>query len=80
MAGNTRETVLQILERELGADRSKLLDEAHLFDDLGADSLDVVELTMEIEKALDTDIADDDAQSWRTVGDVIRTALAVVRA
>ena len=44
--------------------------EANILDDLGADSLDVVEMVMAIEEEFDIEIADEDAESMRTVGDV----------
>ena len=65
------EKVQDILERELGVEREKLTNEASFIEDLGADSLDIVELVMEFEKEFDIDIPDEDAEKLRTVGDAL---------
>ena len=70
MAANT-EKVKDIIERELGVEREKLVDGASFIDDLGADSLDIVELVMEFEKEFNIDIPDEEAEKLRTVGDAI---------
>ena len=70
MAENT-EKVKDIIERELGVEREKLVDSASFIDDLGADSLDIVELVMEFEKEFNIDIPDEEAEKLRTVGDAI---------
>ncbi|MBM3908861.1 MAG: acyl carrier protein, partial [Gemmatimonadetes bacterium] len=51
--------------------REKLTNEASFIEDLGADSLDIVELVMEFEKEFNIDIPDEDAEKLRTVGDAI---------
>jgi len=61
--------VKDIIEKELGVEREKLTDEASFIEDLGADSLDIVELVMEFEKEFNIDIPDEDAEKLRTVGD-----------
>jgi acyl carrier protein len=61
MAANT-EKVKDIIERELGVEREKLVDGASFIDDLGADSLDIVELVMEFEKEFNIDIPDEEAE------------------
>ncbi len=53
--------VRDIIEKELGVEREKLTDEASFIEDLGADSLDIVELVMEFEKEFNIDIPDEDA-------------------
>ncbi len=63
--------VKDIIEKELGVEREKLADEASFIEDLGADSLDIVELVMEFEKEFNIDIPDEDAEKLRTVGDAI---------
>ncbi|HET6679818.1 MAG TPA: acyl carrier protein [Gemmatimonadaceae bacterium] len=63
------EKVRDIIEKELGVEREKLTDEASFIEDLGADSLDIVELVMEFEKEFEIDIPDEDAEKLRTVGD-----------
>ena len=70
MADNAQK-VKDIIEKELGVEREKLTDEASFIEDLGADSLDIVELVMEFEKEFDIDIPDEDAEKLRTVGDAI---------
>jgi acyl carrier protein len=70
MAANT-EKVKDIIEKELGVEREKLVDSASFIDDLGADSLDIVELVMEFEKEFNIDIPDEEAEKLRTVGDAI---------
>ena len=70
MAANT-EKVKDIIERELGVEREKLVDSASFIDDLGADSLDIVELVMEFEKEFNIDIPDEDAEKLRTVGEAV---------
>ena len=70
MADQT-EKVKTIIERELGVERDKRTNEASFIEDLGADSLDIVELVMEFEKEFDIDIPDEDAEKLRTVGDAL---------
>ena len=71
MADNNAQKVRDIIEKELGVEREKLSDEASFIEDLGADSLDIVELVMEFEKEFNIDIPDEDAEKLRTVGDAI---------
>ncbi len=59
-----------LVSEQLGVDPAVLNAEANILEDLGADSLDVVELVMAIEEAFDIEIADEDAESMRTLGDV----------
>ena len=68
---NTQEKVKDIIEKELGVEREKLTNEASFIEDLGADSLDIVELVMEFEKEFNIDIPDEDAEKLRTVGDAL---------
>ncbi len=70
MADNAQK-VRDIIEKELGVEREKLTDEASFIEDLGADSLDIVELVMEFEKDFNIDMPDEDAEKLRTVGDAI---------
>ena len=70
MAENA-DKVKEIIVRELGVERDKLTDNASFIDDLGADSLDIVELVMEFEKEFNIDIPDEDAEKMRTVGDAV---------
>jgi acyl carrier protein len=66
------EKVKDIIEKELGVEREKLTNEASFIEDLGADSLDIVELVMEFEKEFNIDIPDEDAEKLRTVGDAMK--------
>ena len=70
MADNAKK-VRDIIEKELGVERDKMTDEASFIEDLGADSLDIVELVMEFEKEFNIDIPDEDAEKIRTVGDSV---------
>ena len=63
--------VKDIIEKELGVEREKLTDGASFIEDLGADSLDIVELVMEFEKEFNIDIPDEDAEKLRTVGEAM---------
>lgn len=64
--------VKDIIVEELGVEREKLTEGASFMDDLGADSLDTVELVMAFEKEFDIDIPDEDAEKMRTVGDALK--------
>ena len=66
------EKVKDIIVEELGVEREKLTTEASFMEDLGADSLDTVELVMAFEKEFDIDIPDEEAEKLRTVGDALK--------
>lgn len=68
---NTVERVTKIIVDRLGVEESKVTLEASFKDDLGADSLDVAELVMELEDEFDMEISDDDAEKIATVGDAV---------
>jgi len=68
---NVEEKVKDIIVEELGVEREKLTPGASFMEDLGADSLDTVELVMAFEKEFDIDIPDEDAEKLRTVGDAL---------
>jgi acyl carrier protein len=63
--------VKDIIAEELGVEMDKLTNEASFMEDLGADSLDTVELVMAFEKEFDIDIPDEEAEKLRTVGDAM---------
>ena len=65
------EKVVEIIVEKLTCEASGVTPEANFSSDLGADSLDTVELIMEFEKAFDIQIPDQDAQTIKTVGDAI---------
>ena len=64
--------VQSIIVEKLGVDESDITDDASFTNDLGADSLDTVELIMEFEKEFDVTIPDEDAEKIATVGDAIK--------
>ncbi len=64
--------VKEIIANELGVEIEKVTDEASFVDDLGADSLDTVELVMAFEEEFEIEIPDDDAERMQTVGDAIK--------
>jgi acyl carrier protein len=68
---NVEEKVKDIIVEELGVERDQLTPGASFMEDLGADSLDTVELVMAFEKEFDIDIPDEDAEKLRTVGDAM---------
>ncbi len=68
---NIREKVTDIVCEQMGASRDKITDETSFINDLGADSLDTVELVMEFEDEFDLNIPDEDAEKIQTVGDAI---------
>lgn len=63
--------VIEIVAEQLGVDKEKIRPETHFVNDLGADSLDTVELVMELEEEFDIDIPDDAAEKIQTVGQAI---------
>ena len=67
----TNTKVKAIIVDKLGVDESEVTETASITDDLGADSLDTVELIMEFEKEFDIQIPDDKAEKIVTVGDAI---------
>jgi len=69
--GAIDEKVIDIIVDKLGVDRAEVTPEAVFVDDLGADSLDLVELIMAMEEEFGMEIADEDAEKLRTVQNVI---------
>jgi len=66
------ERVIDIVAEQLGVDKEKVKPESHFINDLGADSLDQVELVMELEEEFDLNIPDDAAEKIETVGKAIQ--------
>lgn len=64
------EKVKNIIVEQLGVDVESVIPEASFIDDLGADSLDIVELVMTMEEEFDLEIPDEDAEKIKTVADV----------
>ncbi|MGQ9532635.1 MAG: acyl carrier protein [Desulfotomaculales bacterium] len=66
------ERVKNIIVEQLGVDEDEVTPEASFVEDLGADSLDIVELVMAFEEEFDMEIPDEDAEKIRTVGDAVK--------
>ena len=69
---DTMEKVKKIIVDQLGVEEEKVKEDSSFIDDLGADSLDIVELIMAFEEEFDIEIADEEAEKIKVVGDVIR--------
>lgn len=66
------EKVKKIIVDQLGVEAGKVKEDSSFIDDLGADSLDIVELIMAFEEEFDIEISDEEAEKIKVVGDVIR--------
>ena len=71
MATFSEDRVKEIIAKELEVDAKQLTPEAKFIEDLGADSLDIVELVMALEEEFGLDIPDEDADKLKTVGDAM---------
>tara|TARA_R110000868_G_scaffold8205_3_gene42580 strand:- start:169389 stop:169640 length:252 start_codon:yes stop_codon:yes gene_type:complete len=67
----TEEKVKEIIAEQLGVEQDKVIDEASFIDDLGADSLDTVELVMAFEEEFDIEIPDEEAEKIATVKNAV---------
>ena len=72
MSQDVESKVKEIIIDKLGVDESEVVADANFTNDLGADSLDTVELIMEFEKDFDLSITDEDAETIATVGDAVK--------
>ena len=72
MSNNVEERVRNIICDQLAVEQEKVTPTASFIEDLGADSLDIVELVMTMEEEFDLDIPDEDAEKIKTVGDVAK--------
>ena len=68
---SVEQKVREIIVEQLGVEENQVTNEAKFVDDLGADSLDTVELVMALEEAFDLEIPDEDAEKITSVGDAI---------
>lgn len=68
---DVRAKVIELIEEHLGVDPAEIVDNAYIKDDLGADSLDAVELTMAFEESFGIEIPDDAAEKLLKVSDII---------
>jgi acyl carrier protein len=69
---SVQERVIDIVAEQLGVDKEKVTTETSFVNDLGADSLDTVELVMELEEEFDITIPDDAAEKIQTVGQAVQ--------
>jgi|TARA_B100000949_G_C14046842_1_gene351865 acyl carrier protein len=72
MSKDIADKVKKMVVDHLGVDEAKVTDESNFIDDLGADSLDTVELVMAFEEEFGSEISDSDAEKILTVGDAIK--------
>ena len=66
------EKVKKILCDQLDLEEEQVTEEAEVIEDLGADSLDIVDLVMTLEEEFDTEIPDEDIENLKTVGDIVK--------
>ena len=72
MAESIKEKVIKIVCEQMGQSEDKVNESTSFIEDLGADSLDTVELVMELEDVFKTSIPDEEAEKIKTVGDAVR--------
>jgi acyl carrier protein len=72
MSDSLEQKVRAVVADQLGVDLSEVRADASILDDLGADSLDVVEMVMSLEEAFDIEVPDEDVEEMKTVADVER--------
>ena len=71
METDLEQRISEMIIDQLGATKEEIVPEASFIDDLGADSLDIVELVMAMEEKFDIEIPDDDAEKIQTIGDAV---------
>jgi len=71
MGTDLEERISEMIIEQLGGTKEEMVPEASFVDDLGADSLDIVELVMAMEETFDIEIPDDDAEKIQTIGDAV---------
>jgi acyl carrier protein len=70
MDASLQDRLRELVSSQLGVDLDEIVTDARILDDLGADSLDVVELVMALEEAFDIEVPDEDVEGMLTIGDV----------
>ena len=78
MANELAGRVCSLVAEQLGVDMAEITPDASILDDLGADSLDVVELVMSLEDAFDIEVPDEEVEGMRTIGDIQQYVIARV--
>ena len=73
------EKVQEIIAKELGLDKAKVTKEARLTEDLGADSLDAVEIIMALEEEFDIQVDDSNFQNIKCVEDIVKCLESIVK-
>ena len=68
---NTFEKIASLMAEQLGVDKASITAESEIIKDLGADSLDVVEMLLDLEKEYGVEISDEAAAELKTVGDIV---------
>ena len=71
MSDNIESQVIDVIVEQLGVDREKVTPDAKFIDDLGADSLDTVELVMTFEEKFSVEVPDEEAEKLKSVADVV---------
>lgn len=69
---NTFEKIASLMAEQLGIDKDSITPESEIIKDLGADSLDVVEMLLDLEKEYGVEISDEQAAELKTVGDIVK--------
>ena len=72
MVDDIKEKIIDIVSEQMGIERSQITAESSFVNDLGADSLDTVELVMEFEDAFNIQVPDEDAEKIQTVGEAVK--------
>ena len=78
--GTMKEKIVEIIANQLGIDRGDVTPEASVVDDLGADSLDVVELIMALEEEFNLEIPDEEAEKIKSVKDIFNHMESALKA
>ena len=79
MSDSLEQKVRSVIAEQLGVDAGEVTADANILDDLGADSLDVVEMVMALEEHFDIEVPDEDVEELRTVADVQRYVVAAAQ-